>query len=99
MALATSVDEAKWVLQSDGRENEVVQSASSYEVVTATWTTLRLEYKYFAITISAAQSYMAANPTLSLTIEPIANFPTACNLIKRTETRTLVSVTGSARPS
>ena len=52
-----------------------------------------------SITISAAQSYMAANPTLNISLEPIQNFPTACNMIKRTETRTLVSVVGSARPT
>jgi hypothetical protein len=99
MALATSVDENKWVLQSDGREGREETSTSSYEVVTAVWTTVHQEYKYFAITVSAAQAYMAANPTLNLNLEMIQNFPNACNIIKRVETNTLVSVTGSARPS
>ena len=98
MALATSVDENKWVLQSEGVEKDEVTSASSYEVVTAVWATYRLELKYFAITVSAAQAYVNSNPTSNLSIETIANLPHGCNIIKRVETRTLTSVTGNPRP-
>jgi len=97
MALATSIDEEKWVLQSDGAEPQVITSASSYEVVTMTRQVEATEYKYFSVDLTTAQSYKAANPTLNLTIEMIPGFTNACHLIKRTETNTLVSVTGAAR--
>jgi hypothetical protein len=99
MALDTAVDEAKWVLQSDGSEPQIITSASSYEVVTMTRQVDATEYKYFCLDLATAQAYKAANPTLRLTIEVITNMPNACNLIKRTETNALVSVSGSARPT
>ena len=97
MALETSVNEANWVLQSDGSEPQIITSASSYEVVTMTRQVAATEYKYFCLDLATAQSYKAANPTLRLTIETIPNMPNGCHLIKRTEENTLVSVTGAAR--
>jgi hypothetical protein len=92
MALETSVNESNWILQRDGRRGEVFTSIGQTQTTTITSVVVSQEYKYFAITVSAAQAYMAANPTLDLDLEVIGNMPTACNLVKRTETRTIVSI-------
>lgn len=98
MALVTSIVEDDWVLESYGARPEVSVSASSYEVVTITWSVVSYEWKYYAVDKQTALDYITANPTLDLAIERISNFPSAVNLIKRLEQWTLASVTGSARP-
>lgn len=99
MALDTSVNEAKWVLTTKGQRSEITSSASTFEVVTVTWAVTSTEHKYYAITRSAAESYMTANPTLDLSLEMLQNIPNGCNIIKRAEVRTIASITSSARPS
>ena len=92
MALDTSVNEDNWVLQRDGSRQEISVSAIPGASTTITWQVTSLEHKYFCITVTAAQSYKTANPTLDLDLEIIANMTNACHIIRRTETRTLVSV-------
>ena len=92
MALATSVDENKWVLQRDGSRPEVLTSGVVGATTTITYQITTLEYKYFAITVTAAQTYKASHPELDLDLEIIQNMPNACNIIRRIETRTLVSI-------
>lgn len=99
MALEESVNEDNWVSTRKGARPETIVSASSFEVVTITFSVAYEELKYYGLTKTAADAYIAANPTLDLEREDISNFPTACNLIKRVETRTVASVTGSARPT
>jgi hypothetical protein len=92
MAAETSVNEDNWVLQRDGSRPEVSTSSTPGASVTVTWQVSTLEYKYFAITVTAAQSYKTSNPTLDLDLEVIANMPDVCNIIKRVESRTLTSI-------
>ena len=99
MALASAIDEDDWVLQSQGNRSESSTTASTYETITMTWTVSATEYKYFSVDLTVAQAYIAANPTLDLTIEMIPGFTNGCHLLKRTETRTLTSVTSGSIPS
>jgi hypothetical protein len=92
MALDTSVNEDNWILQRDGSRQEISVSAIPGASTTITWQVTSLEHKYFCITVTAAQSYKTANPSLDLDLEIIANMPNACHIIRRTETRTLESV-------
>lgn len=99
MALEESVNEDKWVSTRKGARPEKIVSASSFEVVTITLSSSYDEYKYYGLTKTAADAYIAAHPELDLEREEISNFPTACNLIKRVEDISVASVTGSARPT
>lgn len=99
MALETSVNEANWKLMSKGSRGETQTSASSYEVITMTWTVATEEYKYFGLTESACTTYMSSNPSLDLQMERQNQFGAGWNLIKRTETRTLTGVSNGPIPS
>lgn len=92
MGLATSVDEDKWVLQRDGSRVERSVSAIPGASQTIVWQVTSQEYKYFAITITAAQAYMASHPTLDLDIEVVNTPATACHILKRVESRSITEI-------
>lgn len=99
MALETSVNESNWVLQSRGTQTEITSSAGTLEIVYFQWTVETTEHKYFALTVAAADAYITDHPELNLTFERDANFSGAATLTKRSETRTLISVTTEPPPS
>lgn len=98
MALETSVNESNWVLTRRGQDSEKIQSASFTVVVNVIATVTSLEYKYYGLTIGAGNDYISAHPELNLELELIPNMPTACNLIKRSEVRTITDVTNEPIP-
>lgn len=98
MALDTSVDENKWVRTRRGQDSEKIQTASLTVVVNVIATVTSVEYKYYGLTVGAGDSYMTAHPELNLELELIPNMPTACNLVKREEVRTITDVSNEPFP-
>lgn len=98
MALATSIDEEKWVNTRKGGRPVQSVSVAQLAQMTALWQAAFVEFKYYALTKTAADAYINAHPELDLEREDISGFPNACNLIKRADVQTLVSLSRSAIP-
>ena len=98
MALDTSVNESKWILIRRGQDTEKIRSASFTQVTNIISTVTSVEYKYYGLTVVAGNSYLSAHPELNLEIELIPNMPTACNLVKREELRTITDISNTQWP-
>jgi hypothetical protein len=98
MALAESIDEEKWVNTRKGGRPVNSVNAATLTQLTALWQAAFVEFKYYALTKTAADSYINAHPELDLEREDINGFPNACNLIKRADVQTLVSITRTPTP-
>lgn len=99
MALATSVNEANWVITRRGQDTENIQSASFTQVINVISTVTSVEYKYYGLTVLAGNQYLVDHVDLNLEIEFIPNMPTACNLIKRLEVRQITEVQNLPLPT
>jgi hypothetical protein len=97
MALATSVNEANWKLQSGGSNPDGYESTFQRKNADGSYTTKKLtvtylevfsEYKHYALTEGACTDYITAHPELALQYSRQDEFGAGYTLSKRITTRT-----------
>lgn len=97
MALATSVNESNWKLQSGGSNPDGYESTFQRKNADGTFTTKKLtvtyletyaEYKHYALTASACTDYITAHPELALQYSRQNEFGEGYTLTKRLTART-----------